>query len=308
MSFRLFIYYCAVGGAWAALVGWYLGRQQGFQEVAAQAVKGFYLGLTVALALALLDALWNFSPRRLFQVVPRVVLAAVVGGAAGLVGGAVGQALYGRFQAKAFLVSGWAFTGLLVGASLGLFDVFATLLHPEGVRGAQRKVLNGSVGGLLGGLLGGGLSLTTATAMGRLFKDKDELRSPSALGFLVLGACLGLLIGLAQVLLKEAWVRVEAGFRPGRALILSRPEITIGRAESCDLGLFGDPSVERLHARIVQRGGRYVLLDAGTPAGTFVNERRITQPVALCSGDCIRVGRNVLRFRERHRRPAEANA
>ena len=26
MSFRLFIYYCAICGGWAALVGWALGR------------------------------------------------------------------------------------------------------------------------------------------------------------------------------------------------------------------------------------------------------------------------------------------
>ena len=60
------------------------------------------------------------------------------------------------------------------------------------------------------------------------------------MGFVALGMCIGLLIGLAQVILKEAWVRVEAGFRAGREMILSKPEVTIGRAESCDIGLFGD--------------------------------------------------------------------
>ena len=46
---------------------------------------------------------------------------------------------------------------------------------------------------------------------------------------------------------------VEAnGFRPGRQILLTRPETTIGRAESCDIGLFGDPAVERLHARITR--------------------------------------------------------
>ena len=89
---------------------------------------------------------------------------------------------------------------------------------------------------------------------------------------MALGLCIGLLIGVAQVILKEAWVKVEAGFRPGRELIVSKGEIVIGRAESCDIGLFGDNSVERTHARILRKGDRYLLVDSDT-AGGHVPER-----------------------------------
>jgi pSer/pThr/pTyr-binding forkhead associated (FHA) protein len=95
---------------------------------------------------------------------------------------------------------------------------------------------------------------------------------------------------------------VERGFRRGRQLILAKAETTIGRAESCDIGLFGDPAVQRLHARIVLQGNRYVLADAGTPDGTFLNGTRISGPAPLRSGDEIRVGGSVLSFRERARR------
>jgi pSer/pThr/pTyr-binding forkhead associated (FHA) protein len=97
-------------------------------------------------------------------------------------------------------------------------------------------------------------------------------------------------------------VKVEAGFRRGRELILAKPEMTIGRAESCDIGLFGDPTVERLHARIWREGNRYLLADAGTNTGTFVNDQRIIQPVPLHSGDAIRLGNCVLRFGERRKK------
>jgi pSer/pThr/pTyr-binding forkhead associated (FHA) protein len=117
-----------------------------------------------------------------------------------------------------------------------------------------------------------------------------------------LGILIGLMIGLAQVILKDAWLKVEEGFRAGRELILSRPEITIGRAEGCDIGLFGDQRVEKLHARIVQKDGRYVIEDTGTPHGTFVNNQRINGPTPLNTGDLIRVGRNILRFAEHARR------
>ena len=87
---------------------------------------------------------------------------------------------------------------------------------------------------------------------------------------------IGLLIGVAQVILKEAWVRVEQGFRPGRELMLVKEETVIGRAEDCDLGLYGDNGVERKHARILLKDGRYMLYDESTPGGTFVNDQRIT--------------------------------
>ena len=86
---------------------------------------------------------------------------------------------------------------------------------------------------------------------------KDKLpRSTLAVGLVILGMCIGLLIGLAQVVLKEVWVQVEQGFRAGREMILSKPDTTVGRAESCDIGLFGDNKVEKMHARIVLKGGR----------------------------------------------------
>jgi len=119
-----------------------------------------------------------------------------------------------------------------------------------------------------------------------------------------LGLCIGLLIGLAQIILKEAWIRVESGFRSGRELIVSKDLLTIGRAENCDIGLFGDPGVEKLHAKIVQRGGEYLIEDAGTPGGTFVNDRRIGGATPLRDGDAIRVGKCVLRFGERRKRAA----
>jgi pSer/pThr/pTyr-binding forkhead associated (FHA) protein len=140
---------------------------------------------------------------------------------------------------------------------------------------------------------------------GLLFRGTTQVFwSPSAWGFVALGLCIGLLIGLAQVLLTQSWLRVEAGFRSGRELILSKAELTIGRAESCDIGLFGDPGVEKLHARLIRRGNAYFVQDAGTPAGTFVNDRRVTDETPLRDGDAIRLGRCVLRFRETRRRAA----
>jgi pSer/pThr/pTyr-binding forkhead associated (FHA) protein len=84
--------------------------------------------------------------------------------------------------------------------------------------------------------------------------------------------------------------------------MLTKDETTIGRAESCDLGLFGDNTIERLHARIKRVNNRFILLDEESASGTYVNDYRVDQPTPLNAGDAIRVGRSVLRFGERAKR------
>ena len=80
-------------------------------------------------------------------------------------------------------------------------------------------------------------------------------------------------------------------------MILSKPLITIGRAESCDVGLFGDPAIERQHASIRRQGGDYVLTDEGSQTGTYLNDERLTEPRILYAGDAIRIGRACAAFR-----------
>lgn len=302
MSFRLFIYYCAMCGAAAAFVGWMVGRSTAPSgDVLAAAIKAFWLGLLVACGLGLVDALWNLSLGQVGTVVLRVAAAMVVGGIGGFIGGFVGQVLYGRTEWRILLILGWTITGLLIGASVGAFDLLASVLQGEDAAAARRKILKGLIGGGLGGILGGLLYVLLQDFWGSVFHNRPEekLWSPSATGFVVLGACIGLLIGLAQVILKEAWLKVEKGFRAGREMILSKSETTIGRAENCDIGLFGDRAVERLHARIVLTNNAYFLVDAGSSDGTYLNGRMVRQPTPLHSDDLIKVGNSVLRFRER---------
>src|SRR3954447_9859416 len=160
MSFRLFIYYCALCGGCAAYLGWVLGKLATARSPVMQAgIKGLLLGMVLGLALAVVDALWNFSWARALSALLRMLVCGAVGCIAGFFGGFIGQALYGWRQVSLFLVFGWTLTGLLIGASLGAFDLFSRLLHEEDLGGALRKVVNGVIGGSLGGLLGGTLFL-----------------------------------------------------------------------------------------------------------------------------------------------------
>jgi hypothetical protein len=223
----------------------------------------------------------------------RVLLCLVLGLLGGMFGGYVGEFLHDKLHFPVFF--GWILTGICIGASPGIYDLLRSLLTQGEKWLALKKTLSGMLGGLLGGFLGG-------LPFGYLMQSTAIPRSNLAIGLVVLGLCIGLFIGLVQVALKEAWLKVAKGFRAGRELMLSKEETTIGRAEGCDLGLFGDNQIERLHARILLQNNRYLLSDAETPGGTYLNDERISKPTPLKSGDMIRVGNSVIEFGERQKR------
>jgi hypothetical protein len=298
MTFRLFIYYCALGGGWAAFLAWGLLALVGVATVEGKsmgqvALVGAFLGFFVAAAIGLVDGLLNSKGSERF-------LRMLISGGIGLVGGAVGSLLGAALfeagsQQLVWLVIGWMVAGLLIGAASGLFDVIQASMAGRELGQSMRKSLNGVYGGLLGGLLGG-------FPFGVLLTSNALPLSGLAIGLTILGICIGLMVALAQVFLKEAWILVESGRRAGRQLMLTKDETTVGRAEKCDLGLFGDNTIEKLHARILLKNNRYLVDDAETPGGTFVNDVRVSRPTPLKNGDAIRVGGCVLRFGERQKR------
>jgi hypothetical protein len=307
MSFRLFVYYAALIGAWTAMLGWLLGRwltdrYVGPNDLVSQTgVRALSLGVTVALGLGLLDALWNLGWRNILQVLGRLAVAIVLGGLGGLAGGALAQLLviWMPQQEIAYGVAGWTLVGLALGASISALEFIRGRFDPSN-KHASGKFFKCMVGGALGGLVGGTVALFVRVGWMRLFGDKeaDLLWTPSALGFVALGLFIGLMVSLVQVVLKDAWIRVERGFRPGREMLLSKNKMMIGRAESSDIAMFGDPAVELTHAVLFHHGAEYAVEDAGSKAGTFVNDRRISVRTPLHSGDLIRVGQNVMRFSE----------
>ena len=76
---------------------------------------------------------------------------------------------------------------------------------------------------------------------------------------------------------------------------LEATTIVLGRSSSNDLPL-DDPSVSRIHAKIVRRDDGFYILDTGSKHGTLVNTRRISEPTRLQAGDQILVGRTILSF------------
>jgi hypothetical protein len=302
MSFKVYIYYCALCGGWAAFVAWAIVATMASQslmpsnKVAESAAIGALLGFFVAGAVGFVDAVLNAVG---MQRVTRVMLCALLGVGGGAVGATIGGFVVWVTTNSFLMFPGWVLVGTLIGASLGVFDLVRSVTSGGDKKAPLNKFFNGIYGGLLGGVVGG---LPFTLILSSQYLSSLVPNAALTAGLVLMGLCVGLMIGLAQVVLKQAWVKVEEGFRPGREILLTRDETTIGRAEGCDLGLFGDNTIEKLHARIVLDKGRYLLEHAAADGETTLNGTPVRRATPLRAGDLIGVGRSVLSFGEKEKR------
>src|SRR6266496_1115827 len=92
---------------------------------------------------------------------------------------------------------------------------------------------------------------------------------------------------------QGAWLET-----PGRDSIQIQGNCSIGRSAKNSLAL-DSPKISRRHAIInVQNVGEFWLIDLGSSNGTFLNKRRVHQPVRLCDQDQIIIGDFVFMFRQ----------
>jgi len=90
------------------------------------------------------------------------------------------------------------------------------------------------------------------------------------------------------------WLTINSGSESGTTVPVSGDRFVIGRDEHCDVVLT-DAKASRNHAYLeVQPTGGVTLNDMGSTNGTFVNERRISEPTPLVGGEQIRIGDTVL--------------
>jgi hypothetical protein len=90
----------------------------------------------------------------------------------------------------------------------------------------------------------------------------------------------------------------------GRAVVIVEPketkgarylladEMTLGRAAGCTITV-DDTYASQLHARLFQRDGALHVEDLGSTNGTYVNGRKVDNPVAVHPGDKVKVGATV---------------
>lgn len=71
--------------------------------------------------------------------------------------------------------------------------------------------------------------------------------------------------------------------------LLSNVEHTLGRSKLCTI-VVGRETISRIHARIMREGPRYVIYDAGSANGTYINGQPVGGPHVLSNRDDIGLG------------------
>jgi hypothetical protein len=163
----------------------------------------------------------------------------------------------------------------------------------QGIALKEKKVIiNGLVGAMLGGLVGGLLFDPIYLV---LTAEDGQATYSRAVGFAVIGAAVGLFVGLVEGWTKTAWLIMRKGPLAGKQFILYKDTTTLGSSPKADIYLFKDDGIEPRHSQIINRGGRFEIEDCNSPDGTYVNGIPTTRRL-LEDGDQIVLGKTVLEF------------
>lgn len=283
MSLRLRIYYNAVFGAIGGLLAWYLLGQLGafYSVILRDAVAGACIGGMVGGFMGSIDGLFDKS---LFKIGRGSFYGAqygLLGGVAGLlIGELILWSMGGGILGRAF---GWLCLGLAVGMSEGMANK------------APRKTSYGATGGAAGGFLGGAIFEFLRGSFGSYVFSQ-------ALGLVILGACIGSLVGLVENVLRDAWLMAITGRQEGKEFTLAKDVVTIGKDERCDVTLFYDEKITPQHAQIARQNGQFVLQGLpGSEGKVSVNNQVIPSSQVLQNNDRVRVGDTTLLFRWKER-------
>ncbi len=278
-------------------------------------IIGLVSGLLIGLAVGIAEALGAFSPKEARR---GLLAGATMGAAGGVIGVTLGNAVYNAMRALAggspygpqlpsnvppearipSVPAPIAFLLLLIGRGLGWALIGAFIGISQGIAaGSMRRMVNGTVGGFIGGGLGGCVFeiLVWLNKGGVANFPPEFIRFIS---FSSTGAAIGLFIGFAGELAKQAWLVRLVGINEGKQYILEKPETVIGRSELVDVPIFGDPDVAERHAVIVKEVGRFYIQDLGSYAGTWVNDVRVSKQI-LQDRDTITLGKTRFLFREK---------
>jgi pSer/pThr/pTyr-binding forkhead associated (FHA) protein len=300
------LFYMMVFGAVGGVLAWFVNepfisddirRTGDWGEIARfGSTSGLLIGAMIGLATGL-----SLGTGK--HVLRAVALGAGVGAIGGWVGVTIGQIIFGVLGATIPIagliggrILGWSAFGALIGLSEGL------------IARSPKRMRNGLLGGAIGGALGGALfdflAFTIGSVFGFALRAEGEAGAPSrAVGLTLIGAGIGLFIGLLEWLTRAAWVRVLYGRNEGKDYPIDRDGAYLGRDELADVPLRGDPQVAPRHAEIRMDGGGYVLVPLAPMA---VNGQPVSAPVELRDGDLLQIGSFQVQFQLREGQAARA--
>jgi hypothetical protein len=277
-------YYNTLFGAIGGLVAWLtigMVPTGPWQVHLANAFVGAGIGLFIGGALGTVEGLvikrsfW----RTLFGVASGVLLGAFGGALGLLLGGLVFIQLQGGFIGR---ILGWTALGFFLGTA-------------QGVMGFNlRRFLLGMTGGTLAGLVGGALYEFFTQAF--LQQSEQAQLFLSALGLVLLGTSLGIIIPLTIDIARQGLIRVLDGRRAGSEISVIGPT-SLGSSDACDVYI-PDEQVEKRQAMIKKGGSGFMIHNLGSSQVFYLNKSPL-QPgsqAALRNGDRIQLGAVLIQF------------
>ncbi len=82
----------------------------------------------------------------------------------------------------------------------------------------------------------------------------------------------------------------------GKEYVIKNWETSIGRSNACDIVL-NYSTVSRFHAVISKHKKGWVVTDTNSSSGTYINRKKVEEPLIVNDGDSISFGGIVLQFR-----------
>lgn len=232
----------------------------------------------------------------------------------GLLGGLVGASLglvIGSFFLRMFppdlfvSIDKYAMPTRMLGRTLFMTSLGLGIGFGIGVAGwTKRRVLVGTLGGLAGGAVAGFLFDPVSLILAPFIMQLKAAPGGGAIEVgifgraltgILIGGGVGLFMGVFDRITRSAWLRLTLGRNEGKEWVVDAPQTFIGRSESAHVPLFGDNSIAPMHACIAKQGPNYILMDGGSPIGTFLNGQPVKQ-VPLFHGAVIRIGGYDLQF------------
>jgi hypothetical protein len=242
------------------------------------------------------------------RTLKRALLSGAVGFLVGFIGGflssilaglvymplnqlAVGQmGAGGKFTPFGFFVQltgrglGWCLAGMTMGLGQGI------------AMRSKRLLLYGFIGGVLGGLFGG--LLFDPIDLLILGFDKPSAHWSRLIGFIVIGASVGAMIGLVELLARDAWLQMVKGPLAGKEFLIFKDAMNIGASPRNDIYLFNDPQVALVHSRIQTSGDICEIESVEQQNPVLLNGRQVRRS-RLHNGDQITIGQTIFVFQTR---------
>ena len=238
----------------------------------------------------------------------RALLCGSVGLVVGLIGGFIFNLFAGviysslnacamRLMEAAGSLSALGFLVQVIGRSLAWSLAGAAMGLGQGVAlRSKRLLLYGLVGGVVGGLLGG--LLFDPIDMILLGPDKPSARWSRLVGFAVIGLSVGVMMGVVELLARDAWLRMTQGPLTGKEFLIFKDVMNVGASPRSDIYLFNDPQVAEQHA-IIRAVGDECEIEARAAAYPVLLNNRSVPRARLRHGDTVTIGRTSFVFQQR---------